>query len=111
MVYTYTLTLQKETMMMQRSKLERNLDILEILVRAHNSSPKKQMTLNHIMHKLNISQNSMKEHLIFLLQQQLIEEQDFGRGSSFVITERGLRVLMVVTPIIEKVRKTAAVLH
>ena len=96
---------------MQRSKLEKNLDILEELARAQNSFPTKQLRLTHLINKSKLSENTIKEHLDFMIRQELIEERNSGKNTFFTITARGLRVLSVVVPIIEKVRKTAAVLH
>jgi predicted transcriptional regulator len=78
--------------MVRRSKLEVNLDIL--------------------MYKTDLSQSVLEQHLDFLIPQNLVEEQNLGKDETFyVITERGLRVLKVVVPIIEEARKIPALLH
>jgi len=92
--------------MVRRSKLEMNLDILKILA---SQGP---MELTQLMNKADLSQSVLEQHLDFLIQQNLVEEQNLGKGETFyVITERGLRVLKVVVPIIEEARKIPALLH
>ncbi len=91
---------------MRRSKLEMNIDILKIL---NSQGPRK---LTQLMHKTDLSQSVLKQHLDFLMQQNLVEEQKFDKDKIFyAITERGLRVLKVVVPIIEEARKIPALLH
>jgi len=90
----------------RRSKLEVNLEILKILA---SQGPGK---LNQLMHKTELSRSVLKQNLDFLMQQNLVEEQNLGKAEVFyVITERGLKVLNVVAPIIEEVRKIPALLH
>ncbi len=92
--------------MVRRSKLEMNLDILKILA---SQGPRR---LTQLMRKTNLIQSVLEQHLGFLAQQSLVEEQDFGKDKIFyAITERGLRVLKVVIPIIEEARKIPALLH
>ena len=91
---------------MRRSKLEMNMDILKILA---SQGPKK---LTQLTHKTDLSQSVLKQHLNFLMQQNLVEKQNLGKDKIFyAITERGLRVLNVVVPIVEEVRKIPALLH
>ena len=92
--------------MVRRSKLEMNLDILKILA---SQGP---MELTQLMHKTDLSQSVLEQHLDFLIPQNLVEEQNLGKDETFyVITERGLKVLKVVVPIIEEARKIPALLH
>jgi len=92
--------------MVRRSKLEMNLDILKILA---SQGP---MELTQLMNKADLSQSVLEQHLDFLIQQNLVEEQNLGKGETFyVITERGLRVLKIIVPIIEEARKIPALLH
>jgi len=92
--------------MVRKSKLEMNLDILKILA---SQGP---MKLTQLMHKTDLSQSVLKQHLAFLMQQNLVEKQNLGKGKIFyIITERGLKVLNVVAPIIEEARKIPALLH
>ncbi|MDH5702249.1 MAG: winged helix-turn-helix domain-containing protein [Candidatus Bathyarchaeota archaeon] len=91
---------------MPKSKLEVNLDILKILA---SQGP---MELTKLMNKADLGQSVLEQHLDFLIQQNLVEEQNLGKDETFhVITERGLRVLKVVVPIIEVARKIPALLH
>ena len=92
--------------MVRRSKLEVNLDILKIL------ASRGPMELTQLMNKIDLSQSVLKQHLDFLILQNLVEEQNLDKDETFyVITERGLRVLKVVVPIIEEARKIPALLH
>jgi len=92
--------------MVRRSKLEMYVDILKILA---SQGP---MKLTKLMHKTDLSQSVLKQHLDFLIQQNLVEKQSFSRDEIFyAITERGLKVLNIVVPIIEEARKIPAVLY
>jgi len=92
--------------MVQKSKLEVNLDILKILA---SQGP---MGLTKLMNKAQLSQDVLEQHLDFLVLQNLVEEQNLGKDETFhIITERGLRVLKVIVPIIEATRKIPALLH
>jgi len=98
--------MEKRALTLRKSKLERYVDILEILARAHNFEPEGQMGLTQLAHKTGLSQSVLKQHLSFLVQQNLVEEQNLGKEKIFyVITERGLKVLYVVVPIMEEARK------
>jgi len=93
-------------MIVRQSKLEINLDILKILA---SQGP---MELTQLMHKADLSQSVLEQHLAFLIPQNLVEEQNLGKDEAYyVITERGLRVLKVVVPIIEEARKIPALLQ
>jgi len=91
--------------MVLRSKLEVNLDIMKILA---SQGP---MALAQLVDKVDLGQSVLKQHLDFLTQQILVEEQNLGKDEIFyVVTERGLKVLKVVIPIISEVRKIPALL-
>jgi predicted transcriptional regulator len=91
---------------MRRSKLEMYIDVLRIFA---SQGP---MKLTQLVHKTDLSQSVLKQHLNFLIQQNLVEKQNFGKNKIFyAITERGLRVLNIVVPIIEEARKIPALLH
>jgi predicted transcriptional regulator len=91
---------------MRRSKLEMHVDVLRIFA---SQGP---MKLTQLVHKTDLSQSVLKQHLNFLIQQNLVEKQNFGKNKIFyAITERGLRVLNIVVPIIEEARKIPALLH
>jgi DNA-binding HxlR family transcriptional regulator len=82
------------------------VDILRILA---SQGPKK---LAQLVDKTDLSQSVLKQRLDFLIQQNLVEKQNFSKNKIFyVITERGLKVLNIVVPIIEEARKTPALLH
>jgi len=77
---------------MRRSKLEMYIDILKVL--AHHGSLK----LTHIMYKANVNCNVLKHSLEFLVQQNLIEQQNLQSRKDktkvvYAITERGRTVL------------------
>ena len=77
---------------MRRSKLEMYVDILKVLAR---NGPLK---LTHIMYKANVNCSVLKQHLDFLIQQNLVEEQtsQMKRHKTrviYAITERGKTVL------------------
>jgi len=91
---------------MRGSKLEMYVDILRILA---SQGP---MKVTQLMHKTNVSQSVLRQRLAFLSQQKLVEKQDFGKGGIFyAITERGLRVLNIVVPIIKEARRIPPLLH
>ena len=97
---------------MRKSKLERYVEILEILARARNFASQGPMELTQLMRKTGLSQRVLKQRLNFLIQQNLVEEQNLSKDKTFyAITERGLKVLYVVVPIIEEARKIPASLH
>lgn len=92
--------------MVPRSKLEKHVDILTVLAR------REPLNLTHIMDKTNINRNALKQYLEFLIQQDLVEKQILSKNRVFyAITERGLKVLNVVVPIIEEARKIPALLY
>jgi predicted transcriptional regulator len=98
--------LKRGLWMGRKSKLERYVDILEILARASNSASQEPMNLTQLMRKTGLSKSVLKQHVDFLIQQNLVEEQNLGKDEIFyAITERGLKVLYVVVPIIEEARK------
>ena len=77
---------------MRRSKLETYVDILKVLAR---NGPLK---LTHIMYKANVNCSVLKQHLDFLIQQNLVEEQTSQKKRRktrvvYAITERGKTVL------------------
>ena len=96
---------------MRRSKLEMYVDILKVLAR-HGS-----LKLTHIMYKANVNCSVLKEHLDFLIANNLIEEKPIGKKGGarivYAITERGITVLRyfrelrAVLPIIEEARTGA----
>jgi len=90
---------------MRRSKLEVRVGILEILALG-------PMKLTKLMHKVDLSENVLKQHLSFLVQQDLVEEQDLGKDAIFyVVTRRGLKVLYIVVPMIGEAHKSQALIY
>jgi len=70
------------------------------------------MKLTNLVHKTELSQNDLKQHLDFLMQQNLVEEQNLGNDATFyVITGRGVKVLNIVAPMISEARESQALLH
>jgi DNA-binding HxlR family transcriptional regulator len=96
----------------RRSKLETYVGILETLARARNFESQRPMDLTQLMHETGLSKSVLKQRLNSLIQQNLVEEQNLGKTKvCYAITERGLRVLYVVVPIIEEARKIPASLY
>jgi len=92
--------------MVPKSKLEKHVDILTVL------ASREPLNLTHIMEKTKINRNVLKQQLEFLIQQNLVEKQISSKNKVlYAITERGLKVLNVVVPIIEETRKIPALLH
>lgn len=59
------------------------------------------------MHKTDLNQNVLNQHLDFLVRQNLVEEQNLGKDEIFyVVTRRGLVVLDIIAPTIEIARKS-----
>jgi len=91
---------------MRRSKLERCVDILNVL--AHRGPLK----LTHVMYKANLNCNILKEYLDFLIKQGLIEKRTITKMRVvFAITQRSINALKnfheltQVLPIIEEARR------
>jgi predicted transcriptional regulator len=87
--------------MARKSKLETYINILEILARERNFASQEPVDLTQIAHKTRMSRKVLKQRLDSLVQQNLVEEQK----GFYTITERGLKVLYVVVPIMEEARK------
>ncbi len=88
---------------MQRSKLQVCNKILWTLA---SKGPVKSPQLAT---KLELSKNSLEKHLRLLKDRNLVERQRLGKGEIFyVVTERGMKVLKILGPIIEEARKIQA---
>ena len=75
---------------MRRSKLERCVDILNVL--AHRGPLK----LTHIMYKANVNCSILNEYLDFLIKQGLIEKRTIEKEHIFfAVTQRGINLLKV----------------
>ena len=92
---------------MKRSKLEINVDILEVL--AHRGPLK----VTHIMYKANVNCRVLKEYLDFLTKQKMIEQRVVGNGKAvYANTAHGTDVLKFfreldkMLPLLEEEGKT-----
>ena len=73
---------------MKRSPLEIHVEILEVLAQR---SPLK---LTHVMNDANVNCSMLKEYLVFLTKQGLVEEKIIGKSRKvYAITELGVTVL------------------
>ncbi len=80
--------MENMSLQMKRSKLERFVDILQVL--AHTGPLK----LTHLMYKSNLNCGILKEYLDFLIKQNLVEERTAKKNHKvFVITQRGITIL------------------
>ena len=79
-------------LVMRRSELEINIDILKALAR-HGP-----LKVTHITYKANVNSSLLKQYLIFQVQHNLVEEQTLHKKGTkaiavYAITERGRVVL------------------
>lgn len=71
---------------MSRSRLEKYLSILEVLV-------PQPLKFENISYKANIECNTLKRYLDFLISHKLVEERPLSKKKvAYAITERGLAV-------------------
>jgi len=83
-----------------RSKLMICIDILCTLV---SNGPMKFIQLSH---KVELDTIRLIPHLRLLIDRGLVEQQNWGENEIvYVITERGLKVLKVINPIIRAAHK------
>jgi predicted transcriptional regulator len=83
-----------------RSKLMICIDILCNLV---SNGP---MKFSQLSHKVELDTIRLIPHLRLLINRGLIEQQNLGENEIFyVVTERGLKVLKVVSPLIREAHK------
>lgn len=88
---------------MQRSKLEICNEILWTLA-SHGP-----MKLTQLTTKIELSKTHLERHMKLLKNRHLIERQRLGEGEIFyVTTERGLKVLKIMDPIMKEARKFQA---
>ena len=88
---------------MHRSKLK---ICVEILCTLASRGP---MQLNQLMAKIELNKTRLEPHLRLMKNRDLVERQKFGENEIFyVVTERGLKVLQDIGPIIKEVRKIQA---
>jgi predicted transcriptional regulator len=73
---------------MRRSVIEMYIDILKAL------AYRGPLKVTHLMYKANINCSVLKEHLDFLVKQNLVEERKIGKQRVvYAITQRGITVL------------------
>jgi DNA-binding HxlR family transcriptional regulator len=83
-----------------KSKLMMCIEVLCTLV------PNGPMKLTQLRDKFEMDEARLKPHLRLLWNRGLIEEEDFGEEEPYyVVTERGLKVLKVVSPLIKEAHK------
>jgi len=83
-----------------KSKLMICIDILCNLV---SNGP---MKLTQLRDKFEMDESRLKPHLRLLWNRGLVEEENFGDNTIYyVVTERGLKVLKVVSPLIREAQK------
>ena len=84
-----------------KSKLMICIEVLCTLV--SNGRP---MTLTQMRDKFEMDECRLKPHLRLLWNRGLVEEENFGDNKiHYVVTERGLKVLNVISPIIREAHK------
>ena len=87
---------------MRRSKLERYVDILQVL--AH----KGPLKLTHIMCKSNFNGSVLKEYLDFLIKRGLVEERIVKKSHSvFAVTQRGIGILKLFQELTQEISAIA----
>jgi predicted transcriptional regulator len=83
-----------------RSKL---MICIEILCTLASNGP---MKLTQLTHKVELDKSRLIPHLRLLKNRGLVEKQNLGENKIFyVVTERGLTVLKVTSPIIREAHK------
>lgn len=83
-----------------RSKLVVCIDILCSLV---SNGP---MNFTQLSHKIELDTIRLSPHLKLLIDRELIEQQTWNENEIvYVVTERGLKVLKVVNPIVKEAHK------
>jgi len=84
-----------------KSKLMICIEVLCTLV--SNGRP---MTLTQLLDKFEMDECRLKPHLRLLWNRGLVEEENFGDNKvHYVVTEKGLKVLNVISPIIREAHK------
>lgn len=71
---------------MRKSRLQSYEDILEVLV----NNP---LNIDHIAYEINTNCTLLKQHLDFLIKNNLVEERGSDKRTLYAITERGTSVL------------------
>jgi predicted transcriptional regulator len=64
------------------------------------------MKLSRLCDKLEMGESCLKPHLMLLWNRGLVEEEKFGGNKThYVVTERGLKVLKVIGPLLKEAHK------
>ena len=86
---------------MRRSKLELYEDILYALVN-------KRLTVDAIAYACNMDCVALRKRLVFLLENGLVEEKNFGKRTCYTLTRRGLAIFktLALTKRLEKLQTT-----
>jgi predicted transcriptional regulator len=88
---------------MHRPKLKIFIEILSIL------ASRGPMKLTQLTTRVELNKTRLRKHLRLLKKRNLVERQNLGENKIFyVVTERGLKVLKVIGPIIKEERKMQA---
>ena len=75
-------------MKMRRSKLEMQLSIIKTLAQ------KGPLKLTHVMYKANVNCSVLKEHMDFLIQQNIVQERVVRKQKIvYELTEKGFSIL------------------
>ena len=76
---------------------------IEVLCKLVSNGP---MNLTQLRDKFEMDESRLKPHLRLLWNRGLVEEENFGDNTIYyVVTERGLKVLKVVSPLIREAQK------
>lgn len=71
---------------MRKSRLQSYEDILEVLV----NNP---LIIDHIAYEINMNCTILRQHLDFLMKNNLVEERGSDKRTLYAITEKGVSVL------------------
>jgi predicted transcriptional regulator len=98
-----TITQKVRNESVQRSKLEICNEILWTLA-SHGP-----MKLTQLTTKVELSKTRLERHMRLLKRRNLVERQRLGEGEIFyVATERGLKILKIMGPIMKEARRIQA---
>jgi len=73
--------------MKKRTKLEVLKDILDIL------GKRREVKITHLVYKANLSNNSIKPYIKYLMENKLVEIKNEKRGKRYLITKKGQEFL------------------
>jgi predicted transcriptional regulator len=96
------------SLLVRKEKVERPyksklMVCIEVLCTLVSNGP---MKLTQLMDKFEMDESRLKPHLRLLWNRGLVEEENLGDNNIYyVVTERGLKVLKVISPIIREAHK------